>query len=1097
MTVTRMTLTEIGDRVRTTALAVALAALTALALPLDASAQQPVFGDDFGIVPGSFFAGTCDLPPINVGDPDVVGDPSEDPPEVQVEKRDCHPSSTLAPETAQPLTQAGAHPDGTTSFELKPVSTVPGAAGPYPDGNVQDVVVDLPAGFIGDPEATPKCNQAVLVFGTCPVASQVGIVDLRLSTGSAPVPPGAGNPFLCSNQPDPTTHPQFSRPEGNRCRFPIFNLVPADGQVAAFGFPYFPPFSIVIVPTVRTDGDYGLTVTVKNTPQFPAVSKATVTLWGVPGDPEHNPFRFRPVSTTFGNIPPGAPWPSELTVKPFLINPTSCNGQELVSTLRVNSWQKPNVFDRAESVSPPVTGCDQVPFDPDFDLQPTSRVADSASGLNVDLTLPQSTDPDVLGTGHLKRAEVVLPEGTTINPAGADGLQGCTDEQLGLHSKAEPTCPEASKIGTVTFDTHVLPHPDGPGTPNLHGEIYLGQPLSNDPESGDMFRLFLVGRNPDRDLLVKLEGSVFADAETGRLSSVFDDNPQVPVSKIHLAFKGGPRGVLAMPQACGTYTTTARLTPWSANGGGLPVDLTSSYEVSADGNGAPCPAAWPFAPGFTAGTTPASGGGTGGVFSLTLTRPDQQQEIGDLSVELPPGLVAKVAGVPLCGDAQAAAGTCPIESRVGTTTVSAGPGPNPFSLTGSVSLTEGYKGAPYGLSVSVRVIAGPFDLGNVVVRQALHIDPTDAHVTAISDPLPRIVGGVPVKLRTIAVDINRPGFMVNPTSCAPKRVSVNLLSTQGTATRVSSPFRVNGCAALPFRPRMSMRLTGRRQTTDGKHPGLRTVVTQRPGQANIKRATVRLPLSLALDPERAQSDDLCEFEAGQRVDCPPSSIIGRARAVTPLLNRPLTGPVYFVKNVRIHPRTGNPIRTLPTLLTTLRGEVALNLRARTSVERGKLVTTFPLVPDAQVSRFALTLNGGRRGILVVTGRRNLCQGRHVTESDLDGQNGKRRDTNVRMATPCPKRRRAQLRVRRARWDDKQVTVSGTINRAAKRGVRATLRCGETRISRTVRPRRGRWTATVGLRGRCEDVRQARLTVQYTGGPRVKKGKASRTIQRGT
>jgi hypothetical protein len=354
---------------------------------------------------------------------------------------------------------------------------------------------------------------------------------------------------------------------------------------------------------------------------------------------------------------------------------------------------------------------------------------------------------------------------------------------------------------------------------------------------------------------------------------------------------------------------------------------------------------------------------------------------------------------------------------------------------------------------------------------------------------------VPVKLRTIAVDVNRPGFMVSPTSCAPKVISATLLSTQGATAPVSSPFQVNGCSALPFRPKMTMRLTGRKQTKDGGHPGMRVVVTQKPGEANLKRATVRLPLSLALDPENAQS--LCEFEAGKRVDCPPTSIIGSATAHTPLLNRPLTGPVYFVKNVRIHPRTGRPIRTLPTLLIPLRGEIAIDLRANTDVERGtnKLVNTFPLVPDAPISRFQLNLKGGRNGVIVVTHNKDVCRGRQVTEVDLDGQNGRRRDTNLRMATPCPKKRKARLKIARARWQGKRVVVSGRIARAASRRLTVTVRCGTTTVAKRVKPRRGRWKAALPLRGRCADARRARLAVRFAGGRQVKRARAARTITR--
>jgi hypothetical protein len=394
---------------------------------------------------------------------------------------------------------------------------------------------------------------------------------------------------------------------------------------------------------------------------------------------------------------------------------------------------------------------------------------------------------------------------------------------------------------------------------------------------------------------------------------------------------------------------------------------------------------------------------------VRINRADRQQYMRGLTIEMPPGLIGKLKDVPQCADAQAAAGTCGIESRVGTATVGAGPGTNPFYLTGSVSLTGPYKGAPFGLSTAVRVLAGPFDLGMVVVRQAIFVDPIDAHITVVSDPLPIIVKGVPVRLRSIAVDVNRPGFTLNPTSCGPKQIKATITSSLGAVHHTTQHFQVGDCQALPFKPRLAMRLTGRGQTTDGKHPGLRTVLTQAPGQANLRAAAVRLPLSLALDPENAQSDDLCEFEAGKRVDCPPSSIVGHAIARTPVLNRPLEGPVYFVKNVRVHPRTGRLIRTLPTLLIPLRGEVEIDLRATTDVIDNKLVSTFPTVPDAPVSRFELNLKGGKRGILVAV--RNICRRPRgqIADMEFDAQNGKRSDRGVRMKTPCARKKKATAR----------------------------------------------------------------------------------------
>jgi hypothetical protein len=526
----------------------------------------------------------------------------------------------------------------------------------------------------------------------------------------------------------------------------------------------------------------------------------------------------------------------------------------------------------------------------------------------------------------------------------------------------------------------------------LTGAVYVGSQLSDDPESGDMFRIILALENAERGVFVKLLGKVRADSETGRLETTFEGNPQLPVSQLSLRFKDGPRAPLAMPTDCGTKTVHASLSSWA----GHLVERIDSFNVACT------PDMGLFAPSFSAGSVNPTGGAFS-PFAVRINRADRQQYMSGLTIEMPPGLIGKLKDVAQCPDAQANAGTCGIESRVGTATVGAGPGSNPFYLQGSVSLTGPYKGAPFGLSTAVRAVAGPFDLGMVVVRQAIHVDPVDAHITVVSDPLPTIVKGVPVRLRSINVDVNRPGFTLNPTSCGPKQIKATMVSASGAIHRVTQHFQVGDCQALRLRPRLRMRLTGRKQMRDRGHPGVRAVLTQRPGQANLKRVAVKLPLSLALDPERAQSDDLCEFEAGRRVDCPASSIIGRAKAITPVLNRPLEGPVYFVKNIRIHPRTGNPIRTLPTLLVPLKGEVDIHLRAQSDTQRGKLVNTFAAVPDAPVSRFELTLRGGRDGILIVNG--NPCRRSRVADVQMDGQNGKRADRGVKIKMPCGKKRK--------------------------------------------------------------------------------------------
>jgi hypothetical protein len=906
-------------------------------------------------------------------------------------------------------TQAGGHPyEAWTAFELNRVVNDDErfiADG----GTLRNVRVDLPPGLIGNPTAVPQCPATRRIAfpidqtqGTdpdklCPPASVVGLALITIAEADSQV---SHLPAL------------------------VFNMEPPPGVAARFAFNYFGS-QADIEATVRADGEYAVTVRARNAVNITAVLGVRVGLWGDPADPIHDTQRclgLGEANIEFGLPPrcdadgdePGTPYgpnpfPAHLPHKAFLTLPTSCTppGVGVETKLHVESWDPSSAPADASFIShlppgyhgeldsdpstwgPPQgpTGCDELPFDPSFSAQPDSVQPDSPSGLRVNLGFPQEglDDPEGLATAHLRTARVTLPEGMTINPSAASGLEACTDAQVGFNAVSPVSCPDASKIATVTATTPVLEE-------QLSGAVYIGSQLSDDPESGDMFRIVLALQNVERGIFVKLLGNVRADAQTGRLETTFAGNPQLPVSAISLHFKDGPRAPLAMPLDCGTKTVNASLSSWA----GHLVQRSYSFDM-------PCPPDLGlFAPSFQAGTTNATGGAFS-PFAVRISRPDRQQFMSGLTIEMPPGLIGKLKDVAQCPDAQAAEGTCGIESRVGTATVGAGPGTNPFFIDGSVSLTGPYKGAPFGLSTAVRVIAGPFDLGMVVVRQAIFVDPIDAHITVVSDPLPTIVKGVPVRLRSIAVDINRPGFTLNPTSCGPKQIKATMVSTSGAIHQVTQPFQVGDCQALPLRPRLRISLTGRKQLRDGGHPGVRAVLTQGAGQANLRSVQVKLPLSLALDPDRAQSDDLCEFEAGKRVDCPASSIIGRARAITPVLNRPLEGPVYFVKNVRIHPRTGRQIRTLPTLLIPLKGEVDIHLRAATDVSRNKLVNTFGTVPDAPVSRFELTLRGGKRGILVVNG--NPCRRDRVADALMDGQNGKRADRAVKIGMPCKKQRK--------------------------------------------------------------------------------------------
>jgi hypothetical protein len=908
---------------------VACALAAALWLPSPASAA-------FGIVPGSF-----DVEVIDRGPPDVPfgGTPFA-------------------------VDQSGAHPDEiVTRFALN--SRLNSRGQQEVDGNLRNVAVDLPAGFAGDPTIVPRCTiEQLTPPNNCPDSSQVGFTVLTDAEG------------------DPTT-------------LPIYNMVPPADVPARFSFRHISGI-VNLDATVRTGSDYGITVVVRNAPSL-GVTTVDTTFWGVPADPAHDDERGFPGSGFCGDGTSTPPCPSQAQVKPFLSMPTRCSAAPLRTSLRLESWEgsadsafsdshlpdDPNTAEDESETPVGLSGCENLDFRPSIEVQPTSTLADAPTGLAVTLSLPQNEDPNGRTAAHLKKAVVTLPEGMSVNPSSANGLDACSPAQIGLDNDSSPTCPEASKIGSVEVDTPLLDQP-------LTGSVFVAK--QNDNPFRSLLAIYIVAEGPG--VVVKLPGHVDPDPVTGQLETTFDNNPQLPFNTFTVRFKAGPRAPLANPPTCGTKTATTEMSPWS---GTAPTHPSDTFTID-------CPGVSGFAPTFDAGTTLPVGGAFS-PFAVRINRPDRQQYLRGLTIEMPPGLTAKLKDVPLCSDADANAGTCDVGSKIGTMVVGAGAGSHPFYTApehGSVYLTGPYKGAPFGLSVVARAIAGPYDLGTVVVRQALFVDPTDAHVTVVSDPIPTILEGVPLRIRSINVDINRPGFVINPTSCGEKQIKATMTSIEGATHTAVQRFQVGDCRVLPLKPRLAMRLTGRKQMTDGKHPGLRAVLTQGGGQANLKQVAVKLPLSLALDPNNAQA--LCEYEDGLAVKCPPTSIIGFARAITPVLNRPLEGPVYFVKGVRFDPNTGRRIRTLPTLLIPLRGEVAIDLRAQSDVKRAKLVSTFPTIPDAPVSRFELSLKGGKGGILAAT--RSICRKPkgQIADAEIDGQNGKRADQAVRIKTPCPKRK---------------------------------------------------------------------------------------------
>lgn len=907
-----------------------------------------------------------------------------------------------------PATQAGSHPFDivtTLGFKTRPWSADPTV--PMPDGQMKDVVVDLPPGVIGDPTAAPRCTQAAfeagLDQGECPADTQVGLAVIER---------GGVNPA-----------PIYVR---------LHNLTPEPGEPARFGGRIQGSgiaANLTLRASVRTGGDYGLRMTTENIPSSLPVTGVKVTFWGVPAASDHDAERGECLDGFSG--PLGSLCPVRTERRPFLTTPTSCTQEPLTWRIGAAPWEAPGTFTRtafdhdANGAPMRFTGCENLRFQPSVSVRPDTTAPATPAGFAIDVKVPQTSAPTDLATPHVQRTVVTLPEGVAISPGAADGLQGCTDAQVGVHDDQAPACPDASKIGTVAIDTPVLHEP-------MEGSVYLGTQESRDPASGRLFRLFLVAEGAG--VWVKLPGAIVPDPRTGRLTTSFDALPQLPFSELRLRFKGGARAPLTTPATCGTKTAIARLTAWS----GQAVDQESRFGIDCTPN------LGGFAPTFAAGTaTPVAAAFS--PFVLKIGRPDGNSDLTGLRLELPEGLLARLKGN--------------LGQRVGTARVASGAGAAPTWLTGPVTLEGPYGDAPFSLRVAVPVIAGPFDLGTVVVRQRIYVDRHDAHVTIVSDPLPTIVSGVPVQLQRLEVSVDKPGFMVNPTSCAPKTITGTLSSALGQAVAVQDRFQVGECGSLGLEPKLALKLTGRRELRTGGQPGLDALVTMPggPGSANLEKVAVTLPPSIALEAENAQG--LCTPTQAEARACPAASIVGSATASTPILDAPLAGPVYFVEGRR-RTATGATRKTLPKLLVLLRGQgVEIDLLADSSVDdEDRLVTTFSSIPDAPITAFRLQIKGGKRGILAATGTAGkICDFEQHADAAFTGQNGAVAERAWQITTQCALRVvsssvvGSRLRVKVAGLGAGRLSVSGPGVQKTRRTIKAasvaTLRAKLSRAGR--------------------------------------------------
>jgi hypothetical protein len=822
--------------------------------------------------------------------------------------------------------QAGAHPDLTTVIEF-PV-----------DENLRTAKVTLPPGFVGDPTVASTCTFRQL--------SGVGAGG------------GAGSGFAeCSSSA------QVGTAVVNGVKVGIYNMVAPPNHPAMLAFNY----QTVIVPLVPdvNPSDYSIVTGASDVSVYEALSSAVITLWGVPADPVHDPER--------GPYAGGEPTPT-ISRQAFLRTPTSCPEQPTGFTAAISSWLGSSGFaqtsEDAQGTPFRWEGCERVPFAPQAEAGLLDQRAAAPTGLDVRLKVPQSDDPYGIASADVKKATVTLPEGFAISSAAASGRGACSPPQIGLGSNDPPACPDSSRLGTVSVKSPLLDQ-------ELQGDVFLA--AQKDNPFGTNFAMYLAIEGPG--FYIKLPGRIDADPTSGRLTTTFDNQPQLPYEEVRLQLDSGPRAALVSPSRCGVYSAAVELTSWASS---TPVKLETPLQVNES-----C-AAEGFNPKLRAGSSTPDAGKPS-PFTLQVTRNDNEQNLSRIDATLPQGLLAKLAGVPLCGDAQALTGACPAASQIGKTTVGAGAGPDPIYVPEAgkaptaIYLAGPYKGAPYSLVVKVPAQAGPFDLGTVAVRSGIYIDPVTTAVSVRSDSLPQILEGVPVAYRDVRVEVDRPAFMLNPTSCRPMKVESKLFGSGGATANPSARFRAVDCDRLGFKPKLAVRFSGA-PTHRGGHPALKAVLTMPKGDANIGRAQVTLPKTEFL--ENAHIRTICTRVQYAADNCPKASIYGFAKAWSPLLDRPLEGPVYL--------RSSN--HTLPDLVASLDGQIHVDLSGRISSANGRIRNTFDFVPDAPVSRFVLKMQGGQKGLLV--NNEELCRAKPRATADFTGQNGKRSVSHPLVKVAC-------------------------------------------------------------------------------------------------
>jgi hypothetical protein len=892
-------------------------------------------------------------------------------------------------------TQAGSHPFAmTTDLGVDTVED-PVLKVQVPAGDFKDLTVKLPPGLVADRDATPQC--AIVDFlppgePRCPPSSMVGIAEVEVGNLGAAL--------------------QSAK---------IYNLVPPPGAVAKLGFlAVVAPVSLEL--GLSQSPPYNGVARQAGIPQITPFYSAEVEVWGTPAAKAHDAARGGPAG---------------VAERPFLTLPRSCTGP-MPTTFEATSWQggffAETILSHGDGPEPlGMTGCGKLGFSPGITAQPTDHSAQSPTGLDFGLNIADEglANPEGIAQSDLKKAVVTLPKGMSVNPAQAEGLGVCSESELkGEKLESEPGegCPQSSKIGTVEVESPLVQGEV------LKGALYIAKPYENPFNS--LLALYMTIKSPKLGVEINLAGKIEPDPVTGQLITTFGGEgteplPQLPFSHFRLHFNEGARSPLITPPGCGTFTTKALLTPWANPES--PYETGSAFTIDSGPGGGPCPSGGsaPFHPGFSAGSLNAAAG-TYSPFYMRITRQDGEQDMTRFSSVLPPGVVGRIAGIPYCPEAAIAqaksrtgahGGTeelehpsCPAASRIGRTSAGAGVGSQLTYVPGSLYLAGPYHGDPLSVVSITPAVAGPFDAGTVVVREALTLNPVTAEVEvdgSASDPIPHILQGIPLNVRELEIYADRPDFTLNPTSCARSQARATLWGagsalqpTAETPVGLSSPYQAVNCAKLGFAPKLQIKLKG--GTKRGAHPALEATVTPRPGDANFGSAVVTLPHSAFLDQGHIRT--ICtrvQFAAGagNGAGCPAGSVYGQAKAWSPLLDEPLQGPVYLRSSSH----------NLPDLVVALHGLVNVELASRIDSVKGGIRSSFESIPDAPVSKFVLQMQGAKKGLIVNS--TDLCAGANRAKANLTGQNGKRFGAKPVVGAGCGKsgdRRHSRATQRRDR-----------------------------------------------------------------------------------